>query len=422
MDASRRLIGVSAEFSGNDVVGADVAGIIRRLLLFDQYVLSSIRLKEFPFLASRIGYTGLRDLLKAGMIQIRCECLQIAQIGQSGLLGDPILPPYFFKFNWIDIADREVYLHQCLQSVHDAAGIKHSQAVKLKKTIVDSLVPIPQFIRPRMFPAFESELLHNESLLRIAINMVIEKEIGAYAVPYSLKVTKHSDEVYHVESDLALVIKKSDDEAHRLIERGIMAVASLTQHVCEMKAYGALSGFRDEELPLFNHLFLHLAGANKSETAEGQFQRVIEIADLGELPIERTLDVERLIKIRESRELVEFKEFLRTANKWDDERIRREVAGVRAKLGLIVNSPIAEKVKFLINAAADFIPGHAWIAGAVIGGLEKMLCGVLFQESAVAAFVNRSYRSLFKARVDGGEPEVKLLDAAQVPRCQSKTE
>lgn len=49
MDISRRLIGVSAVFSEDGKVrDVDLESLVRRLILFDCYVLHSIRLQEFP--------------------------------------------------------------------------------------------------------------------------------------------------------------------------------------------------------------------------------------------------------------------------------------------------------------------------------------------------------------------------------------
>src|SRR6476660_5200994 len=98
MDISRRLIGVSAVQSPEgSVTDVDLESLVRRLILFDTYVLHSIRLKEFPLLARRLGYEGLRDLLSTNLIEIRCECLQLAQTSQSGIFGDPILPNFHYQ-------------------------------------------------------------------------------------------------------------------------------------------------------------------------------------------------------------------------------------------------------------------------------------------------------------------------------------
>ena len=56
MEISRRLIGVSAIVSNDGkVTDVDLESMVRRLLLFDSYVLHSIRLQEFPVLARRLA-------------------------------------------------------------------------------------------------------------------------------------------------------------------------------------------------------------------------------------------------------------------------------------------------------------------------------------------------------------------------------
>src|SRR5260370_42691377 len=107
MDLSRRLIGVSAVFSQDGkITDVDINGLVRRLLLFDKYILVTIRLQEFPFIARYLAYEALRDLLAADLIEIRCECLQLSQISQSVIFDNPILQSFSYKFNWIDASHR----------------------------------------------------------------------------------------------------------------------------------------------------------------------------------------------------------------------------------------------------------------------------------------------------------------------------
>ena len=93
MDISRRLIGASAVWSDDKkLIDVDVSGLIRRLLLFDRYVLMSSRLREFPFLVEYFGYEGLQELLAARLIETRCECLQFGQTAQLSFTGQPTFP------------------------------------------------------------------------------------------------------------------------------------------------------------------------------------------------------------------------------------------------------------------------------------------------------------------------------------------
>ena len=86
MEITKRLIGCSAiDAAKGQVADVDMEGLVRRLLLFDQYVMVSVRLQEFPHLVRYLGYEGLRDLLFSRALEIRCEWFQLAQVAQSGL-------------------------------------------------------------------------------------------------------------------------------------------------------------------------------------------------------------------------------------------------------------------------------------------------------------------------------------------------
>jgi len=151
MDIRRRLIGASAVTSAEGkVTDVDIEGLVRRVLLFDKYILASVRLQEFPHMARYMGYEGLRDLLAANVIEVRCECLQMTQVAQSGLFGDGVMPPFHYRFNWIDAHIRKNYIHDGLQHMHESSGLRHKQIVKLKAAIAGAIRPIPADIRPEL--------------------------------------------------------------------------------------------------------------------------------------------------------------------------------------------------------------------------------------------------------------------------------
>jgi hypothetical protein len=312
MDISRRLIGASAVLSAErKVVDVDIEGLVRRLILFDKYVLVSVRLQEFPMLVKHLGYEGLRDLLSAKLIEIRCECMQLAQTAQSGMLGDPALPLFTYKFSWLDAHDRRVYVHECLQCLHGDSNLQRKQAIKLKSAIVNAIRPLPEGLRPELFPAFREDVLQNPNLLRTSVAMAVHARLGYTDVPFSLEVHQEGPETFRVETDLAKCAKIGELEAHKIIESSIMAIAGLTQTIGEMKAYSAVSGFRDADLPLFRHKLDFLADTVSSETREGTFQRVIDIAGLPHFPTDgETINIEKLLKIRDSCEAREFRDWL----------------------------------------------------------------------------------------------------------------
>ena|ERR1022692_1659284 len=105
MDTYKRLIGTSAiTDEAHAVAGVDLNGIIRRLILFDTYILKSIRLKEFPFLIAGLGFSGTMQLLDSPAFEIQCEAMTLGQTGQTAMpdrVRRGILPPLSYALSGI---------------------------------------------------------------------------------------------------------------------------------------------------------------------------------------------------------------------------------------------------------------------------------------------------------------------------------
>jgi hypothetical protein len=391
----KRLMGASAITAADGTVAdVDINGLVRRLLLFDKYVLVSVRLLEFPRLLSHLGYAGLRDLLSADLLEIRCECAQIGQVGQSGLAGAKVLPPYTYKFNWIDAHDKPGYIEENLRGIREAPGLDHKQTEVLVEKIAGAVRPLPQDIRSQVCPAFLSEI-RNGPLLNASIRMAIQRELGLVDFPLELSLHQIDEDTFRVQNDIAAIAGITTGRAHRIVESGIMGVAGLSQAIKEMEVYSALSGFREEDLPLFRKKLAFLYEVASSQKKEEDFQRVITLAGLPQYSAEcENMSVEKLLKIRESSEAREFRDWLSSCGDADEKEVRDRVAGLRARAGLKVSGAGGKLTRFLVTNLAG-------LAGPVIGlaaGLLDPVLDKILPRSGIAAFVNELYPSIFKRK------------------------
>lgn len=396
MEISRRLIGVSAIHSADhSIVDVDLTGLIRRLLLFDKYVLFSTRLEEFPHLVRHIGFEGLQELLAARIIEIRCECFQPGQTAQTNFRGHPTYPLFTYRFDWIDAHDRHKYIHDCLQNVHKSPGLQRKQVSKLKRAIFDAIRPLPIDDRKEWGPSSQNDLLRNDKLVRSSIELAIHSKTGLENVPFSFSIRRGDSDTLQVSTDLADRLHLSQLEAHRIVERGLIGVVALTQALGEMKAYSALSGFRDEELPLFRHKLDFLAETASSKTKEGNFRRIIDIAELPDFPHdEGKIDVGRLLKIRESAEAREFRDWLGSAGDFSDKEIRERVNALRTIFGLKINRTVGKAMRFLITTGVGLIP-HSIVPAVALSAIDQFVLDKILPRSGIAVFVNELYPSIF---------------------------
>jgi hypothetical protein len=368
-------------------------------LLFDHYVLNSIRLKEFPVLAQKLGFEGLRDLLSAKLISIRCECLQITEVGRTGLFGDPILPLLTFKFNWIDMNDREKYTHDCLQTMHEVPGLRLKDTIKLKRAIAQAISPLSKEAKLELGTSFSNDFT-NPKLIKAAADLVLHKRFGKEInTLYQLEIHPcDGDGVFRAETNLGKIASLSDLEVHQVLQAALLGIASTNQVIGEMKTYNALSGFREDELPLFRKKLDFLADRLSGERTEKRLGKIIELSGIPSFQgSEKVFNVEKLVKVRDSNETLEFKGWLQSGGSENEKEIKERVSGWRAQAGLKLSSLQGKAMRFFVTTTSGMIPyAHAPIISLGLGILDTFILEKVFPRSGVAAFVNELYPSIFE--------------------------
>lgn len=375
----------------------DVESFVRRLLLFDTYILYSVRLKEIPDLVRHFGYEGTLALLGSGALEIRCECAQYME----GQFSTPPYPPLTFQFHVIDAHDRNQYLIDNLSEVNRTPGLTSGQLMALR-TAVMKAVQQPdnrEMFRSNVAPAFENDILNNESLLKAAARFVLEKEKRIVGLEdFVLKFHKVGDDRYQAETDLVQRLRMSVEDLHGVLKAAMLGVSGVDQRLGEMKTHYALSGFASEELPLFQSKLDSIAEAVSSHSQERRFRRVITISGLPEIPSDSRIDAEKLLKIRGEPEAQEFRGWLAGIENVSDAELRQRVASLNAKLGLAAQTWTGKAIRLLVTTVTGILA--PLLVGVAIGALDQFAWDKFDRRSGVAAFVHELYPSIFTTSPD----------------------
>ena len=399
---TNRLLGVSAVMTPTGpVTGFDMGGLVRRLLLFDKYIIVSIRLQEFRYLIQHLGYARTRDLLDSGLIEIRNECVQMSDLGRSGLFGSPILPLMTYQFNWLDYHDRQVTTSKHLDGLRNIPGINDRKNGRLREQIAGLINPIPHEAKATFGASFFQEL-HNIQLVKHAIRIAMSQMSLACPDEFVLSVIREDSDIVRVDTDLAKY-GVSPDSAHMACQRGLLAVSALAQQIGEMNCYKAISGFREEESPLFRAKMTEVfAAASSSGEREKRLERVIELSNFPEYNYDVPLDVDRLLKVREASETREFRDWLQGGESLSDEDIREMMEGARKVFGLVLNDRLGKALRLLCTTVVGFAPREGIWMGPLASAVDVAL-SELFPRSGITAFIHELYPSLFRER-----PETSL--------------
>lgn len=176
-------------------------------------------------------------------------------------------------------------------------GRKTSQ--KIRRTIVDALVPPPPTDVGKWAEALEMDLTTNPSLVERAVQgaamSMLNRDLSGEKV--SVEITHEGPSLFRAETDLTSSHGMTIEEADKVIERALLAIAGLNHRFEEMDVYTAVTGFRDEDKPLLDAKIRFLFAQIDAAEQEERFTRVIEIADLpNPTTAAGTVDVERLLQ------------------------------------------------------------------------------------------------------------------------------
>lgn len=346
-------------------------------------------------------------MLSENLLEVRCECMQLAQVGQAGMFGDPRLPPYHYRFNWVDSHDREKYINGCLECINTKPEIDRVETEVLREGILKAIRPLSREIMSRAYPEFVADLARPR-LLEASVRMALIKKIGPTDFPLRLTVHRIGEDTFRIENDIAALARITTAEAHRIVEAGLMGIAGLSQAIQEMGAYEALSGFRDEEMPLFQEKLSFLAELASSRKPESEFQRVIEIKNLPHFSSELVgVKVDQLLKIRDSSEAREFRDWLTGAGDFTEKEINDQVAGLRAKAGLKISGAGGRSVRLLVTNLAGLLQP---VAGVVAGVFDAIWSEKILPRSGVAAFVNELYPSIFERSQGAKGDDLRIIN------------
>lgn len=403
MDPRDRQFGPIASLNPDtDEVTVNFGDLVRKLVLSEQVILESIRLKEFPLLVQKFGYDGIKELLSSGRLRIHCDALTVGQTGQTPVLEScarkGILPLGSYSFSVVRIADRKEYIHQNLQPINDSPGLKGKQAQKLRKLVAESLVTPPESAGKQTMAQLERDLENNVPLLKTSVSIAVRTHFGRGigAQDFELRVERIDAEDWQTETNLGERVGLDAQATHKAIEHGLLGVGGFNQRVEYMESYGAVTGFQAGELPIMEEKLGFLARQLDPDAQQERFERVIELVGLPDVnadPKVQDVDMGRLLEIVSDDEAQAFRRWLRGIDSLDDAAVEDEIHRIRDLVSRAVHSPSGKGVRFLTTTGIGIANP---IAGVAAGALDSFLIDKLVPEPGPTAFLGQLYPSVFK--------------------------
>jgi hypothetical protein len=411
MDNRERHYGrIATSIAGSDELSVDLGAVLRRLILFEHCKVESIQLRELPHLISIFGAEGLIELLDSGCIDFVCDAQTAAQAGQNTVLkaadirGGP-LPLGSYRLVTIgliqDGPDREEYIHNALQEVHKAP-ISLKRAQKVKSALLSQIGTYPLESIHAATTDTHKEILRNSSFIWEAIRFAafsdLNVDIGRTPDFNAEDLGNEGD--LRIATNLAAKYGLSIEQEHNLVQKGILAAVGVNQKIRLMEGFDAVTGFQSQELPLFDEKLSSILRQIDPEQQEVHFERVVTIAGLPGiedlLSADRTIDVKRLLKVRESPECKELRDWIRNVDAQTDAEIESQFESVRSRLASVVESRAGKSVRFLLTTGSAFVPAIGPVVSPLLSAGDEFLLEKVIGKPGPATFLNKSYRSIFE--------------------------
>ena len=313
-------------------------------------------------------------------------------IGQTGQLRADLnfrdnnrrLPLGSFSFSVIRPVSEEDDFHVSCRRL----GSPLQEAVRRNRIV------IPETFKSGVFDGFYADLRNNLPVLKAAVQYDL-KTRGIHAKELKLSVGETAPQDFRIDNDLVTRFDITEEMAHRVIERAILASADLHVRFAQMKVCEAISGLTEKDLPILEAKLGSVLSLANPAHEEKQFDRVRTLTGL-QAPVfgQARVDAQELLKVRDTDECRAFRDWLSNTGSLSPKEVRDRVRGLNARIRHAMTSTVGKAIRFLITKGLSFAPSPPVGAGASI--INTFILERLAPRDAVVAFLSDLYLSVFR--------------------------
>ena len=372
----------------------DFGDLVRKLILFDRIILEG-GLTALPHLIEKFGYDGIKELLDSGRVHLHEGHLGFGQV------EGPRKTPGVHDIGWIEIGDLRSNISYNMRPINDVPGLRAKQAKHLRRLVGERILRLPPDDGNDARTQFIADCEANSPLIREAVALCASQEVG--------RVIRATEFDLHVEgvpggsltlsnSDLSARLGVDTLKAHEIVSKGLLAVANIDYRLELMKRHDCVTGFRPDEVPLYEHKLNYVAQKVNTDLGERRLEQILTLVGLPAVdpdPGVHDVDLLRLLRLLESEDMEEFRSWLRSIDSADDDEVKREVSKVRDAIAAAVNSRVAQVMRFVTTTGIGFIPGAQPIAiGAT--AIDNFVLDRVLPHPGPTAFLSRRLPSIFR--------------------------
>lgn len=394
---------MSLAIENHDIVLLFKSGtLLRELLLFDQVILKSNRLKEIEYLINAYGYEGTSRLLESGALKFHYHAQNIGEIKKLGSLTyDNYLPDNSYSFGLMTMADSNDFLSSGIRNVEQIKNLEPSQKTKLIDKILKCIENPVSNVGEEAIDQMSLDIMNNIAQTKIAVRkwLSFTYKIECNVSDFDLSFVKIGQHTFQDKTNIGSIFKLNKEDEHQVVGRGMLSVGSLNLCLSEMKHYNATGGFSHDDIPMYNSKLEFIMKHYNPDILEQNLLRVINVLDLPDFDNMNNsyeVDIEKLLKLRNSQECLSFRRWLSSINTINEKELTALTKNIRINIGNVLQSKKGKSSRFILSSGVGLLGPIGTVAGITLGAIDCFIISKLFPKNSIAGFLGHGYPSIFK--------------------------
>lgn len=372
MNVSRTLYG---GFETQDKL-LDSGGFVEAILLFDTILLPGSSI--LPSLIKILGVHGVVRLLEEGRLAL-AGGFPTAQgtydyISPGFFRNRPLDRPLRYGFETI-YADPNNPKNPSVEKriANDLEGVDCDS--KLRNELRDQLTSTIRIIDPNSLKTSDdlrSDIARNDDLLLRLFVTCMENEISESldTNKINISVEEVSDEVFEITTNLDILTGLEIDALHEILKKPFFTITGTNLQLRRMRAVGAASGLLPPQARLIANRIDFTSNIHLQSDMRREFTRIREISKVPVLDEDAKIDIEQLLKLRNSDEARVFRDWLHESPKFSDQEVEDLLAGWRLRLGEALKTKNVKVIHWLASTGLGVVEP---ITGIGLSALDQFL-------------------------------------------------
>lgn len=356
----------------------DAGKFVEAVLLFDTVLIANPSV--LPGLIRSTGVSGILQLLEEKRMVViggGPNAQGTFDFINPGFFSNkPLNRPLRFGFETIYVDPSnpqnlsvEKRLARDLKKTKEIISINKKQFNQINYSILETLRVIDGS-KLKTSDDLRADIQHKQEFLVDLLIDSLSQTLPINSVKFNFSIEEKYNEVFQINTNLGSVLGISDEKLHELIKKPFFEITGTNLQLHRMRAVEAAAGLTEEQAKIISKRLdfnskIHIQSDNRSELT-----RIINISKLPALDPDSPIDVQKLIRLRDSKEACAFREWIHRSQILQDKEIEELLNGWRNRVGETLKTKRMKKLRWLTSTGISSLEP---ISGTIISAIDLFL-------------------------------------------------